>query len=346
MAFSFSSQKKQNASLQAFSGMATPARALWLIEAKTLEQLKLAIEFADQKDLPFMVLGEGSNTVFSQDYNGVVILNRLLGIEGIEETDDSVKLRVAAGQNWHDLVHYSLSQNWYGLQNLALIPGTTGAAPIQNIGAYGVEIADCLESVSYLDVASLTVNTLSAADCEFAYRDSVFKKRLSGKVIITELVLNLSKLPVVDISYAALEQYFTEKADAVANPPSPHEVYEAVCAIRSVKLPLPSQIPNCGSFFVNPIVSHAHYEKLRTEFPNLVSYPHHDGVKLAAAWLIEQAGWKQKSHNGVRVYEKQALVMTNPSQAAGKSVMEYADAIQQDIEARYGVRLQIEPNII
>lgn len=333
-------EPRPHVSLQAFSGMATPTVAAWLVSATSLAELKQALSFAHNNDLESLVIGEGSNTVFAQDFDGLLIVNRLLGITVVEQDDDQVLLDVAAGENWHQLITHCLAQGWYGLENLALIPGSVGAAPIQNIGAYGVELASCVAAVTYLDRDSHRLVELSAEQCEFAYRDSVFKHALKHKAIISSVRLRLRKHADVTLSYGALQSRFPNRS------PSPQQVFDAVCEIRSGKLPLPSEIPNCGSFFKNPIVTAEQHAELRAAYPNLVSYAAEGGFKLAAAWLIEQAGWKDKNMGGVRVHQNQALVITNPDHASGALVIDLATGIQQDIQQRFGVELEFEPTIV
>ena len=329
---------KENVSLQPFNSMAVSANAVALATAKSLDDVYQALEYARQKQLSILVLGEGSNTIFANDYQGLVILNRLKGIELIEQDDRSVTVKVAAGENWHEWVAYSIEMGWYGLENLALIPGLVGAAPMQNIGAYGVEVKDTIVNVEYLEVNTGEKKNLTNDDCHFLYRESVFKNELAGKVIITSVTFTLFKNEAVNISYPALASCFDQL-------PSPQQVFEAVCAIRKSKLPLPSRIPNTGSFFKNPTVNDLQHDKLKLKYPNLVSYKSVGGYKLAAGWMIESAGWKKKCLNKVSVHEQQALVIINPEKQSGAAVLNFAIKIQQDIVEKFGVTLEIEPRI-
>ncbi|MBX2848883.1 MAG: UDP-N-acetylmuramate dehydrogenase [Acidiferrobacterales bacterium] len=325
-----------NASLQAYNSMAVPAQAHALVQVTSLEQLKQALSFARQQEIDVLVLGEGSNTVFQDDYPGLVILNRLRGIELLNQNDTCVTVRAAAGENWHDFVEHTIRKSWYGLENLALIPGLVGAAPMQNIGAYGVEVKDRLLSLDYLDIKTGEVVTLHNSDCQFAYRESCFKHQLAGKAIILSVTFELSKKPEVELSYPALAACFE-------NTPSPEQVFQAVIDIRRSKLPMPESIPNTGSFFKNPVVDKAQHAALKKQYPDLVSFKTEQGVKLAAGWMIDQAGWKSRDHQGVCVHELQALVIVNPLKRSGKVVLEFAEQIQKDIENRFGVLLEIEP---
>ena len=329
---------QEGVSLQPYNTLAVPARAAFFSRCTTLDQLVSALTFAKHRELQVIVLGEGSNTVLSENLCGLVILNRLAGIDQIKESAEDVLLRVAAGENWHEFVQYSLNNGWYGLENLALIPGLVGAAPIQNIGAYGVEVKETIESVDYIDLESGQTVTLTNAECQFAYRDSIFKRGLLDKVVITSVVFRLSKSAEPNLSYPVL-------AEAFRKPPSPYEIFDVVCKIRASKLPIPDEIPNAGSFFKNPVVDHDVYVNLKKSFPSIVAFPTDRGVKLAAAWMIEQQGWKDKSMGAVYVHRDQALVIVNPNSKSGEAVLALALAIQDDIQRSFGITLEIEPRI-
>ena len=320
--------------------MATPAIAAKLVEVCSLEELKSALRFVQQAGMSALPLGEGSNTVFQRDYNGLVVLVRIGGINLVQENEQSATIQVGAGVNWHKLVAHCLQQGWYGLENLALIPGLAGAAPIQNIGAYGVEIASFISRVEVLNIATLEVSTLANQECVFGYRDSIFKHALKDQVVITQVELCLNKEAQPNIAYPALKNYFGSRQ------PMPEQVFNAVCEIRNAKLPLPSDIPNCGSFFKNPVVSETEFVSLKQRFPHIVGFRFGDQVKLAAAWLIEQAGWKDQSYKDVCVHKEQALVITNARHRRGETVVHFAQMIQQDISDKFGVELEIEPQII
>ena len=336
---------QRGVSLQAYNSMAVPALANYLVQVDSIQSIKQAVTLANQKNLSMFVLGEGSNTLFTQNYQGLVLLNRLTGIRVLQQDEQGVLLKVAAGENWHRLVTYATDQGWYGLENLALIPGLVGAAPIQNIGAYGVEVKDTIICVEYLDFATLELKSISNDDCEFAYRDSVFKHAKRGKGLITSVTFALNKQPTVNLSYPALETFI---ADTLTNnnKPSPRNVFEAVCTIRNKKLPHPTKIPNLGSFFKNPVIDSQQHDKLKQEYPNLISYPYQDGYKLAAAWLIDTAGWKSKCINKVSVHKSQALVIINPHKVSGANVLNFANKLRSNIHQQFGIKLEIEPNII
>lgn len=331
-------QIKERVSLQPFNSMAVSATASFLVSVSSLPELYEALDYAQAKQLSVLVLGEGSNTIFENDYDGLVILNCLNGIELVSQNADSVIVAVAAGENWHQFVQHSVQQGWFGLENLALIPGLVGAAPMQNIGAYGVEVKDTIVSVSYVDVNTQQEKSITNSECCFAYRESVFKNKLAGKVVITSVSFELSKHAKVNVSYPALAKQFEKK-------PTPRQLFEAVCKVRSSKLPLPKDIPNTGSFFKNPVVDAAKNLALQDQYPDLVSYKTEHGFKLAAGWMIEKAGWKQKSLNGVSVHSLQALVIINPEKKSGTDVISFARAIQKNITDEFGVLLEIEPRI-
>lgn len=325
--------------LSAHNTLAIPAKARQLQVATSVDQLRSFIAQAQQAEQAFLLLGEGSNTVFLQDFDGAVILNRLTGIELVTEDQDSVTVQVAAGENWHSFVKHCVQQQWCGLENLALIPGTVGAAPIQNIGAYGVEVKNTIVAVEVLDTDSGERKTLTNKECEFAYRESRFKKDWAGRRVITSVSFKLSKHKQLELSYPALSQQLTQDSSLL-------DVFNEVVSIRSQKLPDPAQVPNAGSFFKNPVVSIEQFTQLKQQYPNIVAFKHDQGMKLAAAWLIENAGWKQKQMDGVRVHQQQALVVINPERRSGVAIQRFAEAIQADIKQRYKVCLDIEPRLI
>ena len=249
-------------------------------------------------------------------------------------------MRVGAGENWHRFVEYCLHRGWHGLENLALIPGLVGAAPMQNIGAYGVELKDSMTSLEYLETGTGHLVELRNQDCQFGYRDSVFKHALAGKAVVTSITVALKRQFTPRIEYPALSAWFAEQA-----PEDAWAVFKAVCKIRNEKLPLPADLPNNGSFFKNPVVPESHYRALKQEYPDLVGFEMNGRYKLAAGWLIEQAGWKQREHQGVRVHQQQSLVIVNPECRPGRIVLEFAYQIQADIQNKYGMELEIEPRV-
>ena len=324
--------------LDRFTAMATPAVGHQLYQLRSLDQVEGLDRYIQYNRLRFLVLGEGSNTFFGDFIDRLIVVNELKGIDVLFEDDDSVELRVASGENWHELVRSTLAQGWFGLENLALIPGTVGAAPIQNIGAYGREVSKFITRVKFFDFQAHSSRILSLDDCQFAYRDSVFKHALKDRGVITSIDLKLSKKPTLCVGYKALQNELIDIAE-----PTPRDVFDVVCRLRKAKLPSPSQIPNLGSFFKNPIVKTAHLNLLLQEYPDLVYFNYDKDYKLAAAWLIEKGNWKSQQYTGIKVFSNQALVITNPEHRTGWEVLHFASLIAKDIYRRFGVMLEIEP---
>ena len=293
---------------------------------------------------PVFVLGQGSNVLFVNDFRGVVILNRLMGREIVEEDDDHVFFRVNAGESWSDLVDYTVGRGWGGLENMSLIPGTVGAAPVQNIGAYGVELMDVLDSVEAFDFRTGELEVFSRTQCELGYRTSVFKTKRKGKFMVTSIVIKLNKIPEVNIRYKALKEYFEK------NPVEEitiRDVSEAVKAIRRSKLPDTSVLGSAGSFFKNPVVSSEVAAELTDCFPGMPVFDMGgNNHKLAAGWLIEQCGWKGKRSGNAGVYEKQALVLVNYGNATGKEIFDLSQQIIESVREKFGITLEREVTVI
>lgn len=330
-------------SLQKLNTLATPCVTDFYVSVTTNQELKEALKFASERNLPLLVLGGGSNIVLHEHFHGLVIHLKLRGVEIVEETDTQVDIRFAAGENWHEAVEYCLDHGFYGLENLSLIPGSVGAAPIQNIGAYGVEVKDLMTELSTLDIESGLDVLFANESCQFAYRDSVFKHKLKDQFIITSVTFRLSKQPKINLSYPALRDYFAaEDLQRV----TPEDVSQAVINIRQSKLPDPQKIPNVGSFFKNPVIGVDQYDSLIKQYPAMPSYSADNNQrKLPAAWLIDQSGWRGKELNGVAVHNQQALVLTNPNKLNGNIVLELANAIQYSVKEKFGVDLEIEPRV-
>jgi UDP-N-acetylmuramate dehydrogenase len=294
--------------------------------------------------LPRLVLGGGSNLIFSGDFEGLVLHLANQGKSIVGEDDTHVVVRAQAGENWHEFVQWTLAQNLPGLENLSLIPGSVGAAPIQNIGAYGSELKDCFHSLTYFDFSTGEVCVLDREACHFGYRDSIFKHELRDRAVILEVSFALPKPWQPNLSYAELANELS--ASGVLTP-NARDISEAVITIRRRKLPDPSVIGNAGSFFKNPVITKDTHAVLLEKYPQLVSYPQRDGsVKLAAGWMIDQCGWKGKSLGAAGVHEKQALVLINRGGASGADVLKLAQAIQDDVQQRFGVKLEIEPVLV
>jgi UDP-N-acetylmuramate dehydrogenase len=291
--------------------------------------------------MPRLVLGGGSNLLLTRDFDGLVLHMQNQGIDVVDEDDRVTRIRVQAGENWHGFVQWTLARGFYGLENLSLIPGSAGAAPIQNIGAYGVEVKDFIESVRVFDFDSGEILTLSNRECAFAYRDSIFKHRLRDRAVILDVIFALPKAWQPNLRYADVAQELAARGILA---PTAHDIGAVIVAIRTRKLPDPARIGNAGSFFKNPVVLAEKRNALLAEYPQLVNYAQPDGrFKLAAGWLIDQCGWKGKSAGAAGVYEKQALVLVNRGGATGKEIAMLAAAIQADVAKRFGVELEPEP---
>jgi UDP-N-acetylmuramate dehydrogenase len=329
--------------LQKYNTLAVPALARHFVSVKNDNELREALVFARAENLSLLLLGGGSNIVLRDDFPGLVIHIKSHGREVVAENDEFVWLKVAAGENWHQLVEYSLDNALYGLENLSLIPGSVGAAPIQNIGAYGVELKDLIEELSALNIRSGLSVTFTNESCQFGYRDSIFKQALKDQYVITSVTLRLRKHPQLNLVYPALRAAFTGVPDTDI---TPQRVSAAVIGIRRAKLPDPAIIPNVGSFFKNPVIDQARFEALKALNPAIVSYPAAaNQVKLAAGWLIDQAGWRGKEVGGAAVHSQQALVLTNPFKLPGLVVLELAASIKQSVYEQFGITLEMEPRI-
>jgi len=334
-------QPLSNLSLESRNTFGLPAIAELAYDITSPDQLPGLMANLLNEGGAWQVLGSGSNVVLPNTLNGTTLLMSVSGKEIINSNDHFTAVAVGAGENWHDFVAWTLEQNLPGLENLALIPGTVGAAPIQNIGAYGAEVADHLASVEAFDSKEQTFVTLSKADCQFAYRDSYFKKN-PERYIVTKVVFSLPKAWVPRLTYADLTKQFADNVTASAL-----EIFNAVCKIRQSKLPDPKVIGNAGSFFQNPIVGAIQYETLLAQHQNLVSYPDAAGTrKLAAGWLIDQCGFKGYRSGPAGVYEKQALVLVNHGGATANDILGLASTIQKKVKERFGVELQIEPSVL
>ncbi|RBA23783.1 UDP-N-acetylmuramate dehydrogenase [Herminiimonas fonticola] len=291
--------------------------------------------------MPRLVLGGGSNILLTRDFPGLVLHMEIKGIEIVGEDDDATYVRAAAGENWHQFVQWTLAHNLGGLENLSLIPGSVGAAPIQNIGAYGIEIKDRFHSLTLFDFETGEQSTLDKADCMFGYRDSVFKHCLRDKAVVLDVTFALPKKWQAVIRYADVTQELAARKIAE---PTAQDISAAVIAIRTRKLPDPAMIGNAGSFFKNPVVTPLQRDALLATYPQLVNYAQPDGsVKLAAGWLIDQCGWKGKTAGAAGVYENQALVLVNRGGASGTEIAQLAAAIQADVAQRFDVQLEPEP---
>ncbi len=331
----------RNVALRSFNTFGLPARAAWFAAVETPAQLATLATTLEWRYLQRFVLGGGSNVILTGDFEGLVLHVRIPGRELLAEETDARIVRAGAGENWHDFVCWTLERGWPGLENLSLIPGTVGAAPIQNIGAYGLEMAERFQQLEAVDLETSATVMFDRAACRFGYRDSVFKREATGRYLITSVTFRLPKHWRPEIRYAELARELERRR--IANPTA-RQVSDAVIAVRSRKLPDPACVGNAGSFFKNPVVGAATFASLAARYPELPRYPQADGtVKLAAGWLIERCGWKGRDLGPVGVYEKQALVLVNRGGARGADVLRLAGAIQESVWAAFGVKLEQEP---
>jgi UDP-N-acetylmuramate dehydrogenase len=329
----------EHVDLQPCNTLALPAHARYYTRIEKLADVHAAIAWANIKKLPLLPLGSGSNIVLRGEWPGLVMQIDLVG-KRIERHADHAEVTIAAGENWHALVQWTLQQRAYGLENLTLIPGTVGAAPIQNIGAYGVELSHFLHAVRGVLISENRVVELSAAQCELDYRDSIFKHALKDNFIVTEIVLHLRNRFVAVADYPALREQLgdTDYFDA-------KQIERAVRAIRQSKLPDPAQWPNAGSFFKNPVISVAQFEQLRSNDADLPHYAARAGVKIPAAWLVDRCGWKGRRLGTVGVHTQQALVLIHYGGGDAAALLALAEMIQTDVHTRFGIVLEIEPTV-
>jgi UDP-N-acetylmuramate dehydrogenase len=335
----------RNADLQPFNTFGIAAKADALGRFQTVEELRALLAAPELSALPRLVLGGGSNILFTRDFEGLVLLNEVPDIAIEAETDDRVVVRAGAGVVWHDLVMHCVAKGWGGLENLSLIPGKVGAAPMQNIGAYGVEIKDCFVSLEALRVSDGEIIRFDRSACAFGYRESFFKREGKDRFIILNVSFTLTKRDhLIRTAYGDIQGELSRMGVAQ---PTIKDVSDAVIAIRSSKLPDPKVLGNAGSFFKNPVVDSSIAERIKLAHPNAPVYPAGEGQsKLAAGWLIEQCGWKGRRIGKCGVHEKQALVLVNHGGATGAEVWDLSDQVLRSVRERFGVELEREVNII
>ena len=330
---------REEASLQDGNTLRLPCIARWSARARSDADIDEAIAFSRSRAVPLLVLGGGSNVVLPERFPGLLLQMQSRGIDVLEETAEGTLLRVAAGEPWHEFVLHCHARGWHGLENLALIPGTVGAAPIQNIGAYGVELAPFLREIEAVELDSGRPRIFPAADCGFGYRDSIFRGGKRARVLIRRVLFFLPRGRPPEIRYAALAEALRGEGS-----PTPEAVLRAVIAIRRRRLPDPAVLPNAGSFFKNPVIEARSFRQLQAAHPGLVHWRQSDGrVKLAAAWLVEACGFKGYREEGAGVHEAQALVLVNHGGATAASLLALAGRIREAVLARFGVALEIEP---
>jgi UDP-N-acetylmuramate dehydrogenase len=336
---------KTGIDLSHYNTLGVFAVASHFVEVTSASQLTdLFLKSFFDKQIPF-VLGAGSNILFLDDPSQPIIKVSIRGKEIVEDQPNSVKVEIGAGENWHDFVTWAIENNFGGVENLALIPGTVGAAPIQNIGAYGVELDQVFDSLELFDMEDGTFKKFGKNECRFGYRDSIFKQELKGKIIVTRVTLNLTKNNhAIEDSYNSLQSYLKEKE---INKPTIRDIYDAVIDIRSSKLPDPKLIGNAGSFFKNPVISKKEFEKLQSKYNEMPFYKLSDEkVKIPAAWLIEKTGWKGKRIGDVGTYKNQALVIVNHGNAKGSDIYSFSKKIQESVRNEFGIELTPEVNVV
>ncbi|HLY72350.1 MAG TPA: UDP-N-acetylmuramate dehydrogenase [Puia sp.] len=332
---------QQNISLKNFNTFGIDVQSKYFSSFSDDEEL--ADLTSEYPNLKTFVLGGGSNILFTKNYDGLILKNEVRGIDLINEDEDHVYIQVGAGENWHQFVMFCINRRWAGVENLSLIPGSVGASPMQNIGAYGVEIKEVFYELEAFNLAEKKVHTFTLNDCEFGYRDSIFKNKYKDQFVILSVTFCLNKFPRLNLSYVAIEQEL-EKMNITE--PNIRSVSQAVINIRTSKLPDPNIIGNAGSFFKNPVVSKAGFENLKNRFPGIVGFPNEDGsMKLAAGWLIEQCGWKGFRRGDAGCFENQALVLVNYGNASGKEIYDLSEEIFKSVHNKFGIELEREVNI-
>lgn len=336
---------QENFSLQPYNTFGVDVNAKYFTEVQTIDELKKAVLYSKDHHLSVLFLGGGSNILLTKNFDGLAIKLSLKGISEEDLSENEVLVTAKAGENWHELVLYSLEKNYGGLENLSLIPGNVGTSPMQNIGAYGTEIKDIFVSCTVLDLENLEIKTFSLEDCRFGYRDSIFKQEGKGKYVILEVSFKLTKKNHhIKTEYGAIK---TELENLGITNPTIQDVSKAVINIRQSKLPDPNVIGNAGSFFKNPTIPLTQFEELKQKFENIPGYPNGDVVKVPAGWLIEQCGWKGKQIGNAASHKLQALVIVNATgNATGKEIFDFSTEIIRSVEEKFGITLEREVNII
>lgn len=334
---------QENISLLPFNTFGIDKNANFFAKAESTEDVKFLIQKSKEMNLNLFVLGGGSNILLTKDLEALVIKMEIKGFELVREDKNDVFIKVGAGESWHDFVIYCIEKNLAGVENLSLIPGTVGASPMQNIGAYGVEIKEVFDALEAVDRNTLDIRRFSSDDCKFGYRESVFKNDLKEQFIITYVTFKLSKTAKINANYGAIRE--TLEAKGILTP-TIKDISEAVIKIRKSKLPDPALIGNAGSFFKNPTVSVQTFEKIKAHYPNVPGFPNEDGIKIPAAWLIEQAGWKGKRFGNIGVHQYQPLVLVNFGGGDGNDIKDLSAKIQESVQTRFDILLHPEVNFL
>lgn len=333
---------RENYSLKNYNTFGIDVKCRYFVESDTESEFLEFVSSYELKPEEIMVLGEGSNFLFTDDFDGTVFYPTMKGMEIVEENDEHVWVKVGAGEVWDDFVAWAVEQGYGGVENLSLIPGHVGAAPVQNVGAYGMEAGDTIERVEAIQIEKARKETISAADCRFAYRDSIFKGEWKNRYIVTYVVFRLTKVPEFRLNYGSVREELQKLGEV-----SLKNIRRAIIQIRRAKLPDVKKLPNAGSFFKNPVVSREQAGQLKERYPELPVYPvDEDRVKLAAGWLIEQCGWKGKDLGKAGVYEKQALILVNRAGASGVEVARLANEVKKSVFMTFGVWIEPEVYVI
>ncbi len=335
---------QKNIQLKPFNTFGIEAIAKYFIEVSTIEELQNILQNTDYQGFERLILGGGSNLLLTKDFDGLVIKINIKGFEVLKENDENILIKAGAGVVWHDLVMHCVNNNYAGMENLSLIPGTVGAAPMQNIGAYGIEIKEVFEELEAIEIETGKIRTFDKQTCNFGYRESIFKHEAKGKYIILNVTFKLNKKPTFHVAYGAINDTLAEMGITTL---SIKAISDAVIHIRQSKLPNPAEIGNAGSFFKNPEIPKTQFEALKTQFPTIPSYPIDETkVKVPAGWLIEQAGWKGQRFGNVGVHAKQALVLVNYGGGKGEEIRALSQKIQESVKEKFGIALSAEVNFI
>lgn len=329
---------EHNYSLLSHNTFGIEVKADRFVEYASVDELT---QFIPQLEQPFIHIGGGSNLLFTGDYHGTVLHGAIKGIEVVQDTDESVKVRVGAGEVWDDFVQWAVDHHYGGVENLSIIPGEVGASAVQNIGAYGVEAKDVIVEVETVSLSDASLHVFSNADCRYGYRQSRFKGEWKGLYAVTHVTYCLAKHPVLKLDYGNIRSVLSDASDV-----SIADVRQAIIDIRNAKLPDPKVTGNAGSFFMNPVVSQEKYEAIKAQYPDVPHYDVPDGVKIPAGWMIEQCGWKGKTLGRAGVHGKQALVLINKGGATGEDVLRLCETICRDVQGRFGVSIHPEVNVI
>jgi UDP-N-acetylmuramate dehydrogenase len=328
--------------LKKFNSFGIDARAALFADPESTDELSVLMEEYDHRERPFLVIGEGSNILFTSDFQGLLVQPRIKGIELLEDDGKEVIVRVGAGENWDSWVRHATGHGWFGLENLSLIPGSVGAAPVQNVGAYGTELKDYFAWLEAWDLADNKMVRLQREECRFGYRNSIFKSGAGGRYIITRVAFQLSRVPDMNLSYGNIRELFQKAGGA-----TPMDLRNVIISVRQRKLPDPGKIGNAGSFFKNPLVDRTIFKCIRVEYEEVPYYPEANNcVKIPAAWLIEKAGWKGKRIGNVGTWPAQPLVIVNYGGATGEEILEFSEQIREDVDSEFGVFLEREVKVV